>query len=98
MENPSFFLDYFFMKKVQLSSKLVVFLRENLNFMNSGYLIKKNLGLSTYKTEKYFSIVEESDDEVMIPRGFLPELVEFCRKESIPFKIIDRREKKTASW
>ena len=30
----------------------------------------------------------------MIPRGFSASLVQFCNKESIPYKIIDKREKK----
>lgn len=82
-----------FLRKVQLSKKLIVFLRENLNFLNSDYLVKKNLGKSIYKTEKYFKIIEESDEEVMIPRGFSLDLVKFCKKENIPFKVIDRRKK-----
>jgi superfamily II DNA or RNA helicase len=38
--------------------------------------------------------MEESDDEIMIPRGFTSSLVNFCRSENIPFKIIDRRQKR----
>ena len=82
-----------FLRRGQLGKKLIVFLREQLNFFNSDYLIKKNLGISTYATEKYFNIVEESDDEIMIPRGFSWDLVKFCKKENIPFKVIDRRTK-----
>lgn len=83
-----------YLKRGQLGKKLIAYLRETLNFYNSDYLVKKNLGLSTYQTEKYFNIVEESDNEVMIPRGFTPDLVKFCKKETIPFKIIDRRARK----
>lgn len=83
-----------FLKRTQLSRKLIVFLREQLNFYNSDFLAKKNLGKSTFNTEKFFKLIEESESEVMIPRGFSATLVQFCIKESIPFKIIDKREKK----
>ncbi len=83
-----------YLKRTQLSQKLIVFLRNELNFYNSDYLAKKNLGKSTFNTEKFFRLIEETSNEVMIPRGFSASLVQFCNKEKIPFKIIDRREKK----
>lgn len=83
-----------YLKRGQLGKKLIAFLREKLNFINSDYLVKKNLGKSTFKTEKYFNLIYESDEEIMIPRGFLVELVKFCKKENIPFKIIDKRVKR----
>ena len=84
-----------FLKRNQLSKKLIAFLREQLNFYNSDYLAKKNLGKSTFNTEKFFNLISESDHEIMIPRGFSSPLVQFCQKEGIPFKIVDRRSKKS---
>lgn len=83
-----------YLKRTQLSRKLIAFLREQLNFYNSDYIVKKNLGKSTFNTEKFFRLIEESENEVMIPRGFSAQLVQFCKKENIPFRIIDKREKK----
>lgn len=83
-----------YLKRIHLNRKLIVFLRDQLNFYNSDYLAKQNLGKSTFKTEKYFNLIEESDEEVMIPRGFTSTLVQFCKQENIPFKIIDDRQKK----
>ncbi len=83
-----------YLKRTQLSQKLIVFLREQLNFYNSDYLAKKNLGKSVFNTEKFFKLIEESQNEVMIPRGFSASLVQFCNKEAIPYKIIDKREKR----
>ncbi len=83
-----------YLKRPQLSQKLIVFLREQLNFYNSDYLAKKNLGKSLFNTEKFFRLIEESENEVMIPRGFSASLVQFCTKESIPYRIIDKRNKK----
>ena len=83
-----------YLKRIHLNRKLIVFLREQLNFYNSDYLAKKNLGKSTFKTEKYFNLIEETEKEVMIPRGFTSTLVQFCMTENIPFRIIDERQKK----
>jgi superfamily II DNA or RNA helicase len=69
------------------------FLRENLNFLNSDYLVKKNMGRSTFNLEKYFRLIEETPDGVIIPRGFVANLVSFCKQENLPFKIIDNRKK-----
>ena len=85
-----------YLKRNQLSKKLIVFLREQLNFYNSDYLVKKNMGKSTFNTENFFNLIEESENEVMIPRGFSASLVQFCNKENIPFKIIDKRSKRDA--
>ena len=93
IELELFIKNQIFLKKYQLSRGLVAFIREKLNFFNSDYLIKKNIGKSTYKTEKYFNLIEESDEEIMIPRGFVMDLISFCKKKVIPFKIIDQRVK-----
>ncbi len=42
------------LKKEQLKPQLIHFLREQLNFFNTEYLIKKKIGVSTYQTEKFF--------------------------------------------
>ena len=85
-----------YIKRAQLNQKLIVFLRDELNFYNSDYIAKKNIGKSTFNTEKFFRLIEESENKVMIPRGFSAALVQFCSKEKIPFKIIDKREKKNS--
>ena len=69
-------------------------MREQLNFYNSDYLAQKNLGKSTFNTEKFFNLIEETEAEIMIPRGFSSSLVQFCRNEGIPFKVVDKRIKK----
>lgn len=83
-----------YLKRNQLHKKLIAFLREQLNFYNSDYLAKKNLGKSTFNTEKFFNLIEETEDEIMIPRGFSSTLVQYCRNEGIPYKVIDKRRKK----
>ncbi|TAH64765.1 MAG: restriction endonuclease subunit R, partial [Methanosarcina mazei] len=82
-----------YLKRLHLNRKLIEFIRDNLNFMNSDYLVKKNMGKSTFNLEKYFRLIEETQEEVIMPRGFVGNLITFCRKEDLLFKIIDKRKK-----
>jgi len=82
-----------YLKRLQLNKKLIVFLRDNLNFLNSDFLIKKNMGKSTFNIEKYFRLIEETQERVIIPRGFVANIVNFCKQENLSFKIIDDRKK-----
>ncbi|MFA5815617.1 MAG: DEAD/DEAH box helicase family protein [Bacteroidales bacterium] len=82
-----------YLKRLQLNKKLIAFLRDNLNFLNSDFLVKKNMGKSTYNIEKYFRLIDETSDGVIIPRGFVGNLVHFCKQENIFYKIIDKRKK-----
>ncbi len=82
-----------FLKKDQLSIALVNFLKEHLNFFNKEFIVKQKLGISTYKTEKYFKLISETHDSVTIPRGFLLELLSFCEENTILFHINDERIK-----
>lgn len=82
-----------YLKRFQLNKKLIAFLRDNLNFLNSDYLVKKNMGKSTFNIEKYFRLIEETAEGVIIPRGFVANVVNFSKQESISFKVIDNRKK-----
>ena len=81
-----------FLKKSELSAKLVHFLRDELNFLNSEYLLKKKLGKSVYQTEKYYKLIEEDTDLIMLPRGFLGDLIMFCGKQKIRYEVQDERQ------
>lgn len=50
---------------------LINFLKEELNFLNSEFLIKKKMGKNTFGKERYFKLIEETENEVIIPRGFI---------------------------
>jgi superfamily II DNA or RNA helicase len=82
-----------YLKRFQLNKKLIAFLRNNLNFLNSDYLVKKSMGRSIFNVEKYFRLIEETTDGVIIPRGFIANIVSFCKQENISFKVIDNRKK-----
>lgn len=82
-----------YLRRLQLNKKLISYLRDNLNFLNSDYLVKKNLGKSTFNTEKYYRLIEETQEGIIIPRGFVANIINFCKQERISFKIIDNRKK-----
>ena len=81
------------LKRSQLNPNLTLFLRENLNFVNADYIIKKRLGKNTYGTEAYFRMLDENRDTVIVPRGFAGKLLRYCREQNIPFEIVDERKK-----
>lgn len=73
--------------KQQMSKPIIDFLTENLNFFNSDYVIRRNMGLSTYKVEKYFKAIVKDDNNVLIPRGFLSKLTAYLNDNNIDFVI-----------
>lgn len=81
--------------RAQLNPGLVNFLRDNLNFVNSEYIIKKKLGKNTFGTEGYFRMLEERDGYVVIPRGFVRELLLYCKEKHISYQLNDERKKLT---
>jgi len=82
-----------FIDKNTLPGVVVNFLRDSLNFANLEFTIKKKMGVSVYGLEKYFKLIDNQDNKIAIPRGFLKELVEFLNQESIKFEITDARKK-----
>jgi superfamily II DNA or RNA helicase len=82
-----------YISKASLLRVLINFLREKLNFINSEFLIKKRMGMSTHKIERYFKLIEPTENNYAIPRGFLSELVKFLDDKNIKFTISDKRKK-----
>lgn len=80
-----------YLKRIQLHQKLIEFIRDNLNILNSDYFVKKQLGKSAYNIDKYFKLIEETAEGIIIPRGFMSSLIKFCIAEKIAYKIIDER-------
>ncbi len=72
---------------------LTMFLKENLNFVNPEYLIKKRMGIGTYNLEKYFNLIESKPNKVALPRGFSKELIRFLDEQNISYEINDNRTK-----
>jgi superfamily II DNA or RNA helicase len=66
---------------------VVAFLKEKLHFANTEFVIKQAMGKPTYQTERYFKLIEESGDEVALPRGFLINLIAFLDENSHKYEV-----------
>jgi len=77
-----------------LTSTFINFLKEELNFANSEFFIKKKSGRNTFETVRYFKLVEETESEIFIPRGFIGKLLRFCKESQIEFDFLDERKLK----
>lgn len=73
---------------------LISFLKDELNFANDAFIIKKKAGKNTFGTERFFSCIDESEDEVVIPRGVAGKLLRFCKENGISYNFKDNRQKK----
>ncbi|HEX7845982.1 MAG TPA: DEAD/DEAH box helicase family protein, partial [Chitinophagaceae bacterium] len=73
---------------------LITFLKEVLNFTNSAFIIKKKAGKNTFGTERFFRFIEETENEVNLPRGFAGRLLRFCKENGIAYTFKDQRQKK----
>ncbi len=51
------------------------------------------MGINVYKVEKYFKLIEDVNDKIAIPRGFLQKLKNFLSEQDIAFEIVDERKK-----
>ena len=76
-----------------LSTSLINFLKEELNFANTEYFIKTKAGKNTFETDRYFKFVEENENEVIVPRGFIGKLIRFCQGNNIEYSFNDTRKK-----
>jgi len=76
-----------------MTPELINFLKEELNFANSEYYIKKKSGKNIWGTERYFRFIEESEHAIIIPRGFTGKMIRFCKQQNIDFEFQDERKK-----
>ena len=78
-----------------MKSDLVNFLKEELNFANSDFFIKKKIGKNTWGTQRFFKCIEETEYDVIIPRGFIGRVLRYCKQHKIDFEFLDNRKKQT---
>ncbi|MCX6272127.1 MAG: DEAD/DEAH box helicase family protein [Bacteroidetes bacterium] len=82
-----------YINRNSLPVSLVNFLRNELNFANSEFYIRKNIGKSTHETKRFFKLIIESGNDLIIPRGFIGRIIRFCKESNIEFEFKDEREK-----
>lgn len=71
---------------------LFSFIKEELNFANTAFIIKKKIGKNTFGTERYFRFIEEQENAVHLPKGFIGKLIRFCRNNHIEYHFSDERK------
>ncbi|MDL2326516.1 DEAD/DEAH box helicase, partial [Bacteroidales bacterium OttesenSCG-928-A14] len=76
-----------------VSIELINFIKEELNVANLEYFIKNHLKKNTWNTRRYFNFVEENENEVVIPRGFIGNLLRYCKQRNILYHFLDERKK-----
>ena len=74
-----------------LPPHLALFLREELNILNIGYVVKERAGLPTYGEKKFIKTLEQTDDAILVPRGFLKNLYAWLGEREIKYRIADER-------
>lgn len=75
-----------------LPMSIISFLKDELNFVNTEYLIKKKMGKNTWGSEHYFKCVEETATDVIIPRGTIGKILR-CKEYKIGYELLDERQK-----
>jgi superfamily II DNA or RNA helicase len=78
-----------------LPQVLISYLRDELNFVNTEYIIKKKMGKNIRGTKYYFKCIEETGNVVIIPRGTIGKLLRFCKQNKIEYDFNDERQKKS---
>lgn len=76
-----------------INSNLLHFLKEELNFANSEFFIKKKSGKNTWGTQPYFTCIEDTEKEIILPRGFVGRLIRYCNSQKFNYDFHDKRQK-----
>ncbi len=71
------------LKKSELPTSVVMFIKDTLNIFNKEFATKKRLGMSSFGIEQYFNLIHDEGSEVTLPRGFLDELKTFLDENNI---------------
>lgn len=79
--------------RINLPMPLISFLKDELNFMNTEYIVKKKMGKNTWGTEPYFKCIEETEKEIFIPKGIIGKLLRYCNENKIDYEFKDERQK-----
>ncbi len=73
---------------------LINFLKEELNFANTEFIIKKKAGRNIFGTERYFKCIEETENQILVPKGVIGKVLRFSRENKIEYDFKDERKKK----
>lgn len=79
--------------RINLPLTLISFLKDELNFVNTEFVVKKKMGKNTWGTERFFNCIEETETEIIIPRGAIGKVLRFCKEKKIDYEFKDERQK-----
>ncbi len=65
--------------RIGLPASLVGFLKEELNFANNEYQVKKNINKNTFGIKRYFKLLNETSASISVPRGFIGRQLRFAK-------------------
>jgi superfamily II DNA or RNA helicase len=82
-----------YINRNSLPLPFVNFLKNELNFSNTEFFIRKNLGKSIHETKRYFKLIQENGNNLIIPRGFIGRIIRFCKDNKIEFDFKDERKR-----
>lgn len=71
--------------------QLVHELREKMTIRNPKYDDLKRMNRWTGDTPEFLRLYDHDGNRIGIPRGYISQVIDRCRKEGIPFEIIDKR-------
>ena len=74
-----------------LPPNLASYLREELNILNIGYVVKERAGLPTYGEKKFIKTLEQTDEAILVPRGFLKSLYAWLDERAVTYETVDER-------
>ena len=75
-----------------MNTAIVSFLKEELNFFNAEFIIKKNSGRNTFGIKRYFKFIDEVKEYAIIPNGFIRKLLVYCFQNNIEYQLDDCRK------
>ena len=84
---------FVFINRAGINTALINFITKELNFANSEFFIKKKIGKNTFGTERYFKFIEETEREVIIPKGMIGKIIRFCVENKIEYDFKDERKR-----
>ena len=79
--------------KSAIPKKLIEFVKSEYNISNSEFFVKKKSNRSTWDTPRYYKLLEETESNLIIPRGAIGEIIRFCNNEDIKYTFEDKRKK-----
>ena len=75
------------LNRCQLSTPIISFIKDELNIFNKEYGIKKRMGKSVFGTERYFHLIDDQGEQIILPRGFLHKITDFLDDNNIDYEI-----------